>query len=149
MQQFVSTLDLQDRLDPRESFFGGRTNAIKLHYKVQEDETIQYYDFTSLYPWTNKYCRYPVVKIKQEASGFPPECDSEESKREYIRHYKEKEGIDLEYDKIQKNPGLRCLSKLCLNSFWGKFGQRRSMNQSMFFHESETEKFFSDSLRSY
>lgn len=60
LQQFVFTLDLQDRLDPRDSFFGGRTNAIKLHYKASEDETIQYYDFTSLYPWTNKYCRYPV-----------------------------------------------------------------------------------------
>lgn len=60
LQQFVSTLDLQERLDPRKSFFGGRTNAIKLHYKAAEDETIQYYDFTSLYPWTNKYCRYPV-----------------------------------------------------------------------------------------
>lgn len=60
LQQFVATLDLQDRLDPRDSFFGGRTNAIKLHYQAKEDETIQYYDFTSLYPWTNKYCRYPV-----------------------------------------------------------------------------------------
>uniref|UniRef100_A0A8W8MKJ3 Uncharacterized protein n=1 Tax=Magallana gigas TaxID=29159 RepID=A0A8W8MKJ3_MAGGI len=41
LQQFVSTLDIQDRLDPRDSFFGGRTNAIKLHYKAAEDETIQ------------------------------------------------------------------------------------------------------------
>lgn len=63
-------------------------------------------------------------------------------KREYIRQYKENEGIDLEYEKIQKNPGLRCLAKLCLNSFWGKFGQRLSMKQSKFFHESEFDKFF-------
>lgn len=60
LQQFVSKLDLQERLDPRDSFFGGRTNAVKLHYTAKEDEKIQYYDFTSLYPWTNKYCRYPV-----------------------------------------------------------------------------------------
>lgn len=89
------------------------------------------------------------LKIKQEASGFPSDCDSEELKREYIRQYKENEGIDLEYEKIQKNPGLRCLAKLCLNSFWGKFGQRLSMKQSKFFHESEFDKFFSDSLRPY
>ena len=25
-----------------------------------EGETIQYYDFTIFYPWTNNYCRYPV-----------------------------------------------------------------------------------------
>lgn len=60
LQQFISKFDLQDRLDPRESFFGGRTNAIKLHYKAEEDETIQHYDFTSIYAWTNTYCRYPV-----------------------------------------------------------------------------------------
>lgn len=42
LQQFISKLDLQDMLDPRESFFGGRTNAIKLHYKAEEDESIQH-----------------------------------------------------------------------------------------------------------
>lgn len=62
--------------------------------------------------------------IKQEASGFPLECD-------YIRQYKEKVGINFEYDKIQTNPGLRCLAKLCLNSFWGKFCHILSMKQSV------------------
>lgn len=68
------------------------------------------------------------LKIKQEVSVFPSECVSDESKWGYIRDYKEKEGIDLEYDKITINPGLRSLAKLCLNSFWGKFGQRLSLN---------------------
>jgi hypothetical protein len=39
----------------------------------------------------------------------------------YIRDYHEKEGILLDYNNI-KNPGLRALAKLMLNSFWGKFG---------------------------
>lgn len=39
-------LDIQDRLDPRESFFGGRTNAAKLYYQVAEEEKIKYVDFT-------------------------------------------------------------------------------------------------------
>lgn len=82
------------------------------------------------------------LKIKQEASGFPSECVSEESKWGYIRDYKEKEGIDLEYDKITVNPGLRSLAKLCLNSFWGKCGQRLSLKQSLFFHDSECDKYF-------
>lgn len=192
---------------------------MKLHYKATGNETIHYYDFTSIYPWTNTYCRYPVghptiitndfkdfseyfgvakvtilphralyhaclpyvsnqklkfplckkcadtenqnechcsihersitgiwctpeiqmtiskvyhfeqsfqydrtgglfaqsvnifLKIKQEAS--------EGTKFRHIREYQEKEGITLEYHKIQKNPGLHCLAKLCLNSFWG------------------------------
>lgn len=82
------------------------------------------------------------LRLKKEASGFPPECDTEESKRYYIRQYKEKEGINLEYEQIQNNPGLSCLAKLCLGSFWVKFGQILSMKQSLFFHESETDKKF-------
>lgn len=60
LRQFVWTLDFQDGLDPRDSFFGGWTNAVKLHYKATGNETIHYYDFTSIYPRTNTYCRYPV-----------------------------------------------------------------------------------------
>jgi len=263
MKYFVSQLDVQDRLNPRDSFFGGRTNAVKLHHKVDEGETIEYYDFTSLYPWTNKYCRYPIghptvltenldvdiskyfglakvkilpprglyhpvlprtsngklkfplcgtcadneskdpctcidekrafvgtwctpklekavekgyliiktyevyhfeessrndshtetgglfasyvntfLKIKQESSRWPEDCRTEEQKRDYIRQYREKEGIDLDYDKIEKNPGLRFLAKLCLNSFWGKFGQRLGLRKSQFIRESEADVFF-------
>jgi hypothetical protein len=47
----------------------------------------------------------------------------------YIDDYFEKEGIRLDYEKIVKNPGLRALAKLMLNSFWGKFGQRSNLPQ--------------------
>lgn len=40
----------------------------------------------------------------------------------YIDDYYDKEGILLDFDNIRKNPGLRQLAKLMLNSFWGKFG---------------------------
>ena len=73
---FVSTLDLQHRLKPRQSFFGGRTNAVRLHYVCQPDETIRYVDFTSLYPWTNKYCRYPVGHPEIIVENFDPSLDS-------------------------------------------------------------------------
>lgn len=33
---------------------------------------------------------------------------------------KRREGVDLDFEKIEKNPGLRTVAKLCLNSFWGK-----------------------------
>ena len=38
----------------------------------------------------------------------------------------------LDKDCIHKNPGLRSLSKLALNSFYGKFGQRTNMKKTMF-----------------
>ena len=47
-------------LEPRDAFFGGRTNAVKLHHRVTGDETVKYQDVTSLYPWVNKYGLYPT-----------------------------------------------------------------------------------------
>ena len=58
------------------------------------------------------------LKIKVQASGYPEHVQTDLEKEQYIRGYKEHEGIDLDPDKIQYNPGLRALSKLCLNSFW-------------------------------
>lgn len=47
---FMRTYRKPERLNPREVLFGGHTNAMKLYHKVCDDEKINYYDFTSLYP---------------------------------------------------------------------------------------------------
>ncbi|KAL9952108.1 hypothetical protein ACROYT_G039315 [Oculina patagonica] len=247
---YVKSLRLTERLEPRDAFFGGRTNAIKLYHKVQEGEKIQYVDFTSLYPFINKNCEYPVghpeiivepgttdlsgyfglakctvspphglyhpvlpyrhggkltfplcrtcveteqgkpltersckckhspeerqltgtwctpeieeavkrgyviehvhevwhfekkddtlfrefvntfLKMKQEASGWPSWVGDDVDKRvQYITQYEQKEGIKLDADKIEKNPGRRSLAKMMLNSFWGKYGQQSNKSQ--------------------
>ncbi|XP_035219129.1 uncharacterized protein LOC118192299 [Stegodyphus dumicola] len=56
VKYFLLSHELQDRLNPKDAFFGGRTNAIQLYYEGDA----KYVDFTSLYPWVNKYCLYPV-----------------------------------------------------------------------------------------
>ena len=61
------------------------------------------------------------LKIKQEASGYPKNCVTEEQKQQYIEKYFERERIRLDPDKIEYNPGLRALAKLMLNSFWGRY----------------------------
>ncbi|OOY33750.1 hypothetical protein BOV88_13605 [Solemya velum gill symbiont] len=236
---FVDTLNFVTPLEPREAFFGGRTEAFTLFKEASDDDVIDYYDVTSLYPWVNKTGKVPLghphivtenfediqnyeglvkcrvlppkglyipvlpyrsngklkfplcricadmksqepcrcrdedraftgtwmtdevkkavekgyeilvifevwhferggvfteyvntfLKMKQEASGWPDWCRTEEQKQQYIREYYETEGISLEYDDIKKNPGLRSLAKLMLNSFWGKLGQRSNMTQ--------------------
>ena len=228
---------LHEPLNPRDAFFGGRTEAVRLYVK---DEVIHYYDFTSLYPYVNKYEEYPkghpliytqdfhydkdayfgvmkcdllapqdiyhpiipvripvsknghklmftlcaecakeqnlteckhteeqrilkgtwatpeiyyavekgyklvkiyevwhytdrviglfktyidsFLKIKQ-VSGWPAWCTTEELKQQYIENYKQKEGIELEYDEIKKNPSAHAGAKLELNNAWGYFGQ--------------------------
>ena len=60
------------------------------------------------------------LKIKQESSGWPAECITQEQKEDYINKYYEREGIRLDSACISKNPGRRQVAKLALNSFWGR-----------------------------
>ena len=60
LRLWAETLDLVTPLDPRDAFFGGRTEAVRAHCQAQPDQHIFYDDFTSLYPWVNKNCKYPV-----------------------------------------------------------------------------------------
>ena len=67
-----------------------------------------------------------------QASGFPPECDTDEKKGQYIVDYAAKEGIQMDPKQIVKNPGLRALAKLMLNSFWGRCNGKFSTNSTCF-----------------
>src|SRR5580765_1759142 len=71
------------------------------------------------------------LQLKQEASGWPSECegndDDDGAKERYLQEYEKTEGIVLDKRNVERNPGLRSVAKLCLNSFWGKFGQRSNL----------------------
>uniref|UniRef100_A0A914HZ65 DNA-directed DNA polymerase n=1 Tax=Globodera rostochiensis TaxID=31243 RepID=A0A914HZ65_GLORO len=67
------------------------------------------------------------LKLKEEASGFPKGVETEEQKKKWAEEYKEKYGIDIDLERVKKNAGLRYISKLMLNSLWGKFSMRNSL----------------------
>ena len=48
--------DIKEPLDPRNALSGGRTNAIILHHIGK----MGYVDFTSLYPYIQKYGQFPI-----------------------------------------------------------------------------------------
>jgi hypothetical protein len=48
----------------------------------------------------------------------------------YCLEYKERLGIDIDLESVTLNPGLRYISKLLLNSLWGKFGQRNNLTKT-------------------
>ncbi|XP_074648785.1 uncharacterized protein LOC141904126 [Tubulanus polymorphus] len=236
---FVKKSDILDPLQPRDAFFGGRTNAIKIYRQAEGEEKIKYIDICSLYPYVNSRCSYPIghptivtenfrdienyyglikckvlpprglylpvlpyrsggkltfplcrtcanesnqrekchhsddersitgtwvtlevqkavklgykildiyeiwdwetnetglfedyigkfLKVKTEASGWPAKDMSREQKDKFISDYLEREGIQLEEDKIKKAKGMRTVAKLCLNSMWGKLGQNEN-----------------------
>lgn len=59
-------------LRSRDAFFGGRTNATKLMYKVKPGEIIRLVDFKSLYPTVNKWMQYPAKHPTVYTKDFPP-----------------------------------------------------------------------------
>jgi len=50
----------QSPLNTREALYVGRTEAMRLHYKARENETIQYVDVMSMYPYICKYSKFPI-----------------------------------------------------------------------------------------
>ena len=246
-QQFAKDFDQEivEPLNPRDAFYGGRTNATKLLYNFKENECGRYVDFCSLYPTVQYYKKYPIghpVKIHNpkkyckkswygliKCKVLPPrklyhpvlpqrikvdsyekliftlckkcaetrnqsKCKHTESQRsfigtfttdevskavdkgykvievyevwhfaktsddlfkEYIRRFmkiklesskydfktkeeetifkaKIKDSLDINVEKFEYNAGLRSIAKLCLNSLWGKFGQRNNMSQTKY-----------------
>ena len=243
LQTHVRLNPIHEPLKPRDSLFGGRTNAFKLHYACKGDEKIKYYDITSLYPAVQKQEQYPIghpeiiinpdttnidnyfglvkcsvlpprrlyapvlparinkklvftlcakcandrdnickhperdriitgtwttvevnkalekgylikriyeiwhwkekgdlfsgyvnacMKEKQEASGFPHDCVTEEQKHQYIADYFEHEGIKLDYNNIKKNTGARQTAKMKANSQWGYMAMNTNKTKHKF-----------------
>lgn len=70
------------------------------------------------------------LKLKQEADGGPSNVgEHEERRQQYLQDCAAHKGIQLSHSAIEKNPAMRALAKLMLNSFWGKFGQQSNKCQ--------------------
>ena len=242
----ANDVEIVTPLNPRDAFFGGRTNVTKLKYDFKDNEKGRYVDFVSLYPTVQYFKTYPVghpTKILNPISydnkwfGFikckvdPPDnlyhpvlpvrthcgksekllfplcrtcaerqqqtrcehtvderaltgtwCTNEINKaiekgyritriyevwhfekttdtlfRDYVKEFMRikmenskppvvgenctyksiddfkkivKERLDIELGEIKYNAGMRKIAKLCLNSLWGKFGQRLNLTQT-------------------
>ncbi|KAF4517457.1 hypothetical protein B566_EDAN004495 [Ephemera danica] len=71
------------------------------------------------------------LKLKVEASGWPSTVDQTDmaSKPKYIEQFFKREN---DINKIERNPGLRSVSKICLNCLWGFFGMRENKAKTTF-----------------
>ena len=88
-----------------------------LHYSTQETGLFASY----INSW---------LKIKQERSGKPDHVQTDADMEQYVKDYFEREQIQLNPELISKNEGLRYISKLMLNSLWGKLSQRPNLDQT-------------------
>ena len=76
------------------------------------------------------------MKIKLESSRYDFKTKEEETN--FKNRIKKSLVIDIK--KFEFNAGLRSISKLCLNSLWGKFGQRSNMTQTKY--ATEVSEFY-------
>jgi hypothetical protein len=82
-------------------------------------------------------------KIKLLASGKP----KVENLDEYIDEVFDRDCINLHGEQFTDNPSLRSVSKLMLNSLWGKFGTRRILPEATFCTEiADVRKLFENEL---
>lgn len=51
---------MKETLDPKKGFYGGRCGNTKKYFNAPEGTEIRYIDVTSLYPFINKYGKYPI-----------------------------------------------------------------------------------------
>ena len=68
------------------------------------------------------------MKVKLESSKYDFKMKEEETNF----RLKIKKSLDIDTQKLKFNDGLRGISKLCLNSLWGKFSQRSNMSQTKY-----------------
>jgi hypothetical protein len=94
--------------------------AIEKGYKIIEIYEVHKFERRSTDLFKSYIKKY--LKIKLEASGCDPE--------ELDKYIEDALKIDIKLDVITKNPGLKALAKLCLNTLWGKFGQRSNMTRT-------------------
>jgi hypothetical protein len=89
--------------------------ALEQGYKVLEIFEVYHYPQRQdmmFAEYINKF-----LGLKVESSGWPSWAKTDEQRAEYVAEFFRREAVQLDPTKIEKNPGLRMIAKLCLNSF--------------------------------
>ena len=86
--------------------------------------------------------------IKTQASGYPDSVCTLKQKQEYVEEYACNQGVILDPQLIEHNPGLCSIAKLALNSFYGKFGQHSNMSKMAYItHYEKLYGFLTDQTK--
>ena len=100
--------------------------ALEKGYKVIRTYEVWHFDKSTDDLFKGYISRF--MKIKLESSKY----DFKTKEKETSFKLKIKKSLDIDIEMFEFNAGLRSISKLCLNSLWGKFGQRSNMSQTKY-----------------
>jgi len=96
---------------------------VRVHEVYQYPGTMKYDPESGKDGLLSAYVRR-FMALKIQASGWPEGCNTPKQQEKYMTDVQKFDGIIVDPTKVTKNPALRTLSKLILNSFWGKFGEK-------------------------
>ena len=113
--------------DDERSFIGTWTTdevnkALEKGYKVLKTYEVWHFGKSTDDLFKSYVRRF--MKIKLESSKYDFKTKEEETNFKL----KIKKSLDIDIEKSRFSACLRSISKLCLNSLWGKFGQRSNMS---------------------
>ena len=81
-----------------------------------------------------------LLQKKVEATGSDHLSDDDLSV--FLEEHKKRFNLDIKKEDLIKNPGMRALMKIQLNSLWGKFGQRNDLEASEYFTSENIGNFW-------
>nr|CAD2175173.1 unnamed protein product [Meloidogyne enterolobii] len=103
--------------------------ALNVGYKVTRFYRALHYEKWDENLFKNYVAEFMAMKI--HASGFPEGIEGIESEERFINECKEKFGIELDREKMVPDQAMRYISKLMLNSLWGRFSLRNGQSRSV------------------
>ena len=102
--------------------------ALKRGYEIEKILEVYHYSNSSKDIFSEYINMW--LKFKQQSDGWPTWVNSEADKKKYVENFLQNEGVELSVDDIEKNPALRFIAKLFLNTLWGKLAQRPNLKQT-------------------
>ena len=123
-----------DHSDNERSFIGTWTTdevskAVEKGYKALKVNDVWHFAKSTDTLFKGYIRRFMKIKLESSKYDFKTKEDEDCFKA------KIKDSLDINVEKFEFNAGLRSIAKLCLNSLWGKFGQRSNMSQTKYVTE--------------
>nr|CAD2207472.1 unnamed protein product [Meloidogyne enterolobii] len=103
--------------------------ALNVGYKVTRFYRALHYEKWDENLFKNYVAEFMAMKI--HASGFPEGIEGKVNEDLFINECKEKFGIELQREKMVPDQAMRYISKLMLNSLWGRFSLRNGLSKSV------------------
>jgi len=85
--------------------------TLSIYFKASESDPNKYFN-----GYVNTF-----LKLKLESTGYPSNVKTALEKDEYIEEINQRENIQLDPKNIKKNPQMKTISKLFLNSLYGYY----------------------------